>query len=202
MILGGGESKPLNQRFLPLLVLLAIMMSGLMIPSSTLVDEKQRQTLTALSVTPVSVSEVVAAKILLGFILSLFMGVLILVLNGSFGSNPSLLLLSLALAAAFASTFGGLAGLLAGNINTLMTLFKSLMLIMYAPGILTLFPRVPGWIPQLFPTYYVFHPVVEVSQNNAGLRDIGWELLLLIGLIVAMTFVVVLVGRRKKLQIA
>ncbi len=40
--LGGVESKPMKQRFLPLLVLLAIVMSGLMIPASTLVDEKRR----------------------------------------------------------------------------------------------------------------------------------------------------------------
>ena len=48
-----------------------------------------------------------------------------------------------------------------------MTLFKSLMLIMYTPGILSFFPKVPGSIAKLLPTCYLFAPVVEVSQNNA-----------------------------------
>ena len=43
--IGGADVKPLAQRFLPLLVLLAVIMSGLIIPASAMVDEKQRQTL-------------------------------------------------------------------------------------------------------------------------------------------------------------
>ena len=129
------------------------------------------------------------------------MGALILVLNRSFGTNPGLLVLTLALAAALASTFGGLAGVLVGNINSLMTLFKSLMLIVYAPGILSFFPKVPGWVAKLFPTYYLFTPVVEVSQNNAGIADIGFELIILTGLIIAMMGLIFLVGKHNKLQV-
>ena len=64
----------------------------------------------------------------------------------------------------------------------------------------TVAARSPGWIAKLFPTYYLFNPVVEVSQNNAGLREIGWDLLILLALIIAMTAVVIMVGRRKALQ--
>ncbi len=200
--LGDIESKPLGQRFLPLLVLLAIIMSGFLIPASALVHEKQMQTLTALAVTPASFEEVVAAKSLFGCIMSFLMGVLILVLNNSFGTNPGLLILTLAMAAAFASTFGGLVGMLVNTPTSLMNLGKSMMLFIYAPGILSLFPRVPGWIAKLFPTYYIFSPVIEVSQNNASIIDIGFELIILTGLIIAMISVVFLVGKQKKIQVA
>jgi len=200
--LGNGESKPLGQRFLPLLVLLAIMMSGLLIPASALVDEKQRQTLTAMTVTPASFEEVVVAKSLLGFIMSIVMGVLILALNNSFGTNPGLLLLTLAMAAAFASAFGALAGVLLKSLIGLTNFGKSLMLIIYGPGILSLFPRIPQWIAKVFPTYYIFNPVLEVTQNNAGITDIGIELIILAILTIAMVNVVFLVGKQKKIQLA
>jgi ABC-2 type transport system permease protein len=200
--LGDGESKPMAQRFLPLLVLLAIMMSGLLIPASALVDEKQRMTFTAVTVTPASFEDVVAAKSLLGFIISFVMGALILVLNNAFGTNPGLLFLTLAMAAAFASAFGALAGILLKSLIGLTNFGKSLILIIYGPGILSLFPRIPPWIAKLFPTYYIFNPVLQVSQNNAGLADISFDLNILALLIAAMTAVVFLVGKRKKLQTA
>ncbi|MFC2165647.1 ABC transporter permease [Acidobacteriota bacterium] len=200
--LGNGESKPIGQRFLPLLVLLAIMMSGLLIPASAIVDEKQRQTLTAVTVTPASFEEVVVAKSLLGFIMSFVMGVLILVLNNSFGANPGLLFLTLAMAAAFASAFGALAGVLLKSLIGLTNFGKSLILIIYGPGILSLFPRIPQWIAKVFPTYYIFNPVLEVTQNNAGLTDIGIELIILAILIMTLTVIVFFVGKHKKLQIA
>jgi len=199
--LGNGEIKPLGERFLPLLVLLAIMMSGLLIPASTLVDEKQRQTLTALTVTPASFEEVVAAKSLLGFIMSFVMGALTLILNNSFGSKPGLLFLTLAMAAIFASAFGALAGVMLKSLIGLTNFGKSLILIIYGPGILSLFPKIPQWIAKLFPTYYIFNPVLEVTQNNAGITDIGIDLIILTILIIAMTTIVFLVGRQKKPQI-
>jgi ABC-2 type transport system permease protein len=198
--IGGTDVKPLAQRFLPLLVLLAVIMSGLIIPASAMVDEKQRQTLTAIRVSPSSFREVVAAKTVFGFLMSLLMGVLILVLNNSLGASPGLLLLTLALAAAFASTFGGLVGILAGDINSLMTVMKSLMLLVYAPGILTLFPKIPGWIPKLFPTYYIFHPVLEVTQNRAGLSDVALELLVLVGFTAVMGCIINATAKKKELH--
>lgn len=199
--IGGADVKPMAQRFLPLLVLLAVIMSGLIIPASAMVDEKQRQTLTAIRVSPSSYREVVTAKTIFGFLMSLVMGVLILVLNNSLGSSPGLLLLSLVLAAAFASTFGGLVGILAGDINALMTVMKSLMLLVYAPGILSLFPKIPRWIPKLFPTYYIFHPVLEVTQNRAGFSDVVLELLILVGFTVVMGVVINTAAKKKELQI-
>ena len=62
-----------------------------MLAATSLVNEKERRTLEALIVTPVSMGEVFAAKGLLGAILSLLMGIVILVLNQSFGSDSILL---------------------------------------------------------------------------------------------------------------
>jgi ABC-2 type transport system permease protein len=200
--LGDGENTPLGKRFLPLLVLLAIVVSGLVIPAAYLVEEKQKRTLSALTVTPASFREVLAAKCLYGFILSIIMGVFILILNNSFGTNPGLLFLALAMAAAFASTLGGLAGMMMNDAASLMNFNKSLILVLYTPGILNLFPGAPDWIAKLFPTYYIFSPVLKITQNNAGLSEIGLELLALAGFILAMIAVLFSIEKKKKIQAA
>ncbi|MBT3273902.1 MAG: ABC transporter permease [Spirochaetales bacterium] len=202
VILGNSEIVPLGRRFLPLMVLLATVMSGLIIPASALVDEKQKGTLLAMQVSPVSFGEVVAAKSSFGLVMSLIMGLLILLMNRSFGENPGALLLTLVMAAAFACTFGGLAGILAKDIAALMSLMKSSMLLLYAPGILNLFPKVPPWIGKIFPTYYMFYPVLEVSQHGARLSDVALELGILAALTAAMCGLIIAVGRKKFLLTA
>lgn len=90
-----------------------------MVPATSLVEEKQKQTLTALTTTPTSLEEVLLAKGLLGVILSLVVGVLILVMNRALGVQPLLLLLVLGLGAAMAAAFGVLLGVYVKDINTL-----------------------------------------------------------------------------------
>jgi ABC-2 type transport system permease protein len=50
----GKVSLPWFDRLLPLLVLMAVLLGGMLLPAAALVEEKQRQTLRALTVTPVS----------------------------------------------------------------------------------------------------------------------------------------------------
>jgi len=200
--LGDGESTPWAQRFIPLLVLLAVIMNGFMIPASSLIDEKQRQTLAALCVSPISYREIVAAKCLFGFVVALVMGLIILLMNRSLGSNPGLLLLTLGMSAALSATCGGILGMLMAKADAFMNVMKSIMLLLYAPGILALFPQVPAWVGKLFPTYYVYSPVLEVSQKGAGLADIGFELIVLALLTAATLAVASAVGKRQQLKVA
>ena len=104
--LAENEGMTWKDRLFPLLVLMAIFMGGMMVPAASLVDEKQKQTLKALTITPVSLGEVYLAKGTAGVILSLFMGTLILVINRAIGPHPSLLILVLTLGATMAATFG------------------------------------------------------------------------------------------------
>lgn len=177
--LGEVQSMPWEERLLPFLVLMAIIFGGSMVPATSLVQEKQRRTLSALTVTPLSVGELYAAKGLLGFLLSLIMGVIILVLNNAFGIHPGLLLFSLALGAVMAVTFGILLGHFIKDINTLFATIKGIGILLYAPALVYLFPEIPAWIGQLFPTYYMVQPVIEISQQGAGWAGIAPELAVL-----------------------
>ena len=79
--LGDEVSIPWSDRLLPLVVLMAVFLGGLFLPAASVIDEKEKKTLEALVVTPASIGDIFIAKGLMGIILSLFMGVVILVLN-------------------------------------------------------------------------------------------------------------------------
>jgi ABC-2 type transport system permease protein len=196
--LGEAEDIPWNDRLLPLMVLMTVFMAGSMIPASSLVNEKQKHTLTALTTTPTTLEEVYLTKGLVGIIMSLLTGLLILTMNQALGSRPQLLLLVLSLGAVLAAGFGILLGALTRDITSLFATFKSIGIFLYAPALVYLFPQAPQWIGKVFPTYYVVQPVIEISQQGGTWSDVAFEVLVLVGLIVVLMGVVGVVARRAR----
>jgi ABC-2 type transport system permease protein len=170
--LGSGEVVSWSERLLPMLLLMSVILGGTLIPSVSLVDEKTRKTLRALTVTPTTLFDVFVAKAVLGIAVSVMMGIVILSVNRAFGTHPILLIVTLTLGAIVAALFGVILGTAAKSLNGLFTLIKPMALVLYAPAIIEMFPNLPQWLAQVFPTYYIFRPVLEVAQNNAVWRDI------------------------------
>ena len=189
--LGEANTTTWEQRLVPLLVLLTILIGGTMLPASALVDEKQHRTLGALVTTPTTLMDVYLSKMVVGVSISTVMGIVVLLLNRSLGNQPTLLLGTLLLSAVAASAFGILIGSMLKDSNALMATFKSMGLILYAPALVELFPRIPSWVAWLFPSYYIMNPVVEVSQNGATVAEIGWKLVVLCALIGTMILIMV-----------
>ncbi len=186
--LGDDDVIPLEDRLLPLLVLVAVIIGGTLVPAGSMVEERQKHTLGALTTTPATLGEVLLAKGILGTGLSLFTGVFILVLNNAFGTEPLIMIVTLALGAMFSSAFGIVLGLFLKDMNTLFATMKVLGILLYAPAFIYLFPDVPQVIAQVFPTYYIIAPIVEVSQNGAGWSEVLLHLgvlTLLIGVMIA-----------------
>jgi len=198
--LGDTESIPWNDRVLPLVVLMAVIFGGSMVPATSLVDERQKRTLTALVVTPTTLEDVFLAKGLLGVIISVVMGVLILAINQAFGTQPLMLLTVLAMGAVLAAEFGILLGTRMKDITTLFATVKAIGIFLYAPAIVYLFPQVPRWVGRIFPTYYIVQPVVEISQQGGRWPDIALELSILAGLITLLLVFLILNARRLKQQ--
>jgi ABC-2 type transport system permease protein len=196
VVLGDGESLSWEERLLPFLVLMTVILGGTMVPATSLVEEKQKRTLRALTITPTSLADVLLAKGLLGVILGVAMGVLTLVLNRAFGQSPGLLVLVLALGAVLSATLGVLLGAFIKDINTLFTVIKAGGLLLYAPALVYLFPEIPEWVGRVFPTYYMIQPVVEITQKGAAWPDIAPELTILVLLILLMLGVITAVVRR------
>lgn len=197
VLVGDRAALSWQQRLLPLVVLVSVVIGGVMVPSSSIVEEKRARTLTALTITPMSLAEVYIVKGLMGVLLAIFSGVAILSLNGGWGNSPVLLILVLIMGGMVASTFGILLGVMTKDINTLFATIKGMGILLYAPGIIAVFPEsIPQWIAQLFPTYYIMQPVLEISQGGATLGDILPHLLVL-GVIMALLVGLLNVGSRR-----
>ncbi len=200
--LGAAEVQSWSQRFLPLLVIMAVLLGGLLAPSTSLIDEKQSRTLVALTTTPATLLEVYLAKVILGLILGLFTGWATLYLNDAFAGQALLLILVLALGALAASLLGALLGTLSKDIDTFIAIVKALGILLYAPGILALIPSIPEWVAKVFPTYYMVDPVIQISQRGAGFGELAGEIGILAAFVATLLLALVFVAERQKEKIA
>ena len=184
---------------LPLIVLMAVFVGGLFLPATSVINEKEKKTLGALLITPTTIGDVFLAKGLLGIILSLFMGLVILVLNQAFGAEPLLLLLVLALGAIMASELGILFGAVIKNITTMFAIWKFGGILLFGPALVYMFPQIPEWVGRIFPTYYLIQPIIEISQRGSTWPDIATSVFILVGLDMVLAGVVMYIVRRTNL---
>ena len=197
-LLGDPSVLPWEDRLLPFIVMMSVTFGGIMLPASSLVTEKQKRTLTALQVTPTTMGDIFAAKMLIGIIVSTVMAIVILALNRAIGSNTLLLLGVLILGAIFASEVGVLMGALIKDINSLFAMTKSIGLFLYAPALIYMFPDIPQWIGKLFPTYYIIQPAIDITQHGANFFDVAWQLGILLLFIVLVAVVLGILTRRMR----
>ena len=195
-LLGEKANIPWDVRLFPVVVIMTIIMGGTMVPATSMVEEKQKRTLTALTVTPVSLGEVLTAKGATGVLISVVMGVAILTINRAFGAQPGLMILILALSAILAATFGVILGTWMKDINTLFTALKSMGILLYAPALVYLFPQIPEWVARIFPTYYMIGPIVNMSLYNAAWGDVATDVYILCALIVLAVVIAGFIARR------
>lgn len=187
--LGDEEAVPWSDRILPFIVLYAIVIGGLVVPSSSLIEEKQKKTINAVIVSPASITDVFVSKGIMGVILSMVMGTIILVMNQVFGANPLLLIGVIFLGALMASLIGLLVGTFANNLNSLTAAMKGLGFLLLAPVFIYLFPEIPQWIGKIFPTYYLVDPLMAITQRGEGWSDIALNVFILIGLLVILAVI-------------
>ncbi|MBN1366688.1 MAG: ABC transporter permease [Dehalococcoidales bacterium] len=198
--LGDKSSLPWSDRLLPLTILLAVFFGGMMIPASSLIHEKQRQTLEALNVTPATISDIFTAKGVVGAVLAIIMGVLTLAISTSFGGSPLALVGVLALGAILAAEIGLLVGAYVKDINTLFAFWKFGGLLLFGPAFIFMFPQIPSWIGYIFPTYYIIRPVTDLTVLGAGFASVALYVGILTAIVVVMGIVVMNIVKRLSTQ--
>lgn len=196
--LGEETGVPWNERLLPLVVLMAVFFGGMFLPATSIINEKEKGTLTALLVTPATAEDVFVAKGLVGVGLSLFSGLVILALNQAFSAQPLLLVLVLALGAVMAAGLGLLLGTMLKDVTTLFAVWKLGGILLFGPAFIYMFPQIPEWIGRIFPTYYMLQPVVEISQRGSGWPEVATNILILIGIDIVLIGAVMLLLKKGK----
>jgi len=180
--LGDAQTLSLSIRLLPMMILFALLIAGMFVTAFGVVDEREKKTLAAVLVTPVKLSEILAAKAGLGFILAVLMAYVTLLLNGAQGAQSGALFIALMVAGLMSVEFGLIYGTVAKDSRTLFTLMKTLNIFLLAPVIFYIFPEWPQWIAKIFPTYWLINPIFEIAIKNASLTDVGFELGIAIGI--------------------
>jgi len=198
----GDAGLPMSKRLIPVIVFYALVMAGLFVPGSNLVEEKEQGTLMSLLVTPVKASEVLIAKWLLGVILAVVLAVASLALNGALGANWAEVLVVVVVAGALSSVLGILAGVYAKDSSIMFAIVKGSGLFLFAPAIFYVFPEWPQWIAKLFPLYWIIEPIWQVSVMGEGLGAVWFELVVALGITAALGALAWWLARRVQAQMA
>jgi len=202
VMLGEQNSLPWSDRLLPMVVLVSVFIGGILLPASSIIAEKEKKTLQALTVTPATAGEVFTSKGLVGGIICFLMGMAILALNRAFGASPGALVAIIALGAVMAVLIGLILGATLKDISTLFAAQKSGGIVLFAPAIIFLFPAIPQWIGKLFPTYYLLAPLMDVSLKGSKWADVFFpDILVLIVIdaaLAALLAVTLRLASRKK----
>lgn len=192
---GDEDYVPIGDRLLPLIVVYAVVIAGLFLPAASLLDEREKRTLDAMLVSPTRMADVLLGKGILGVILGLGMGLVTLALNRAFGGRPFDMVVFLLIGGIMLAEVGLMLGSWARDSNTLFSAIKGGGILVMAPVIFNIFPDLPQWIAQLFPTYYFLQPIYEIATTGSTLGDHWTELL--VGLAVCLVLLpgVIAVGR-------
>jgi ABC-2 type transport system permease protein len=197
----GEPVLPMSSRMTPLLVLFALLIAGVFVPAFSIVQERESGTMTALLVSPARGIDVLAAKAVMGLVLAFLMTLVTLWLNDALGTQPAALLLSVLVGSLMLAEVGLLFGSGAKDSKTLFALMKSVNILLFAPVIFYIFPDWPGWIAQIFPTYWIIDPIYEIATQDAGVGDIAGQLAVALAICVVLVPVVVVLSRRMTQQV-
>jgi ABC-2 type transport system permease protein len=198
----GEEALPITVRLVPLIALYALVVAGVFLPAFSLADEREKRTLSALTVSPARLGEVVVAKGILGFVLSVAMAVVTLWINRALTGRPLALLVVLAVAGLMLVELGLVYGTVSKDITGVFTLIKGTAFLLLAPTVFYLFPNWPQWVAKLFPTYWVVNPVYAVTINRAGLGEVWVEVLIGLAMTALLALVVAATTRRLRARLA
>ncbi|MDZ4178852.1 MAG: ABC transporter permease [Coriobacteriia bacterium] len=198
----GEEALPINLRLVPILVFYALVMAGVFVPASSLVEEKEQGTLMAMLVTPVKASEVLVSKWTFGVVLATVMSGVTLALNGALGSRPHEVLFVLLVGAVLVSMIGLLVGVVSKDSTVMFGLIKGIGVLLFAPAVFYLFPDWPQWIAKLFPLYWVIEPIWRVSVMGESITGVWFELGVALAISAALLPAIVWLARRMQAQMA
>ncbi|MBN2847791.1 MAG: ABC transporter permease [Coriobacteriia bacterium] len=198
----GQAGLPISVRLVPVIVFYALVIAGLFVPGSNIVEEKEQGTLMAMLVTPVKTAEVLVAKWLLGVILAMILAVVTLALNGAVGPNWFHVVIVVFVAAMLSAMLGVVAGVFAKDSSIMFGIVKGTGIFLFAPALFYIFPEWPQWIAKLFPLYWIINPIWQVSVMGESISTVWGEIAVAIAITAALGALAWTLARRMQAQMA
>jgi len=198
----GEASLPIATRLIPVIVFYALVVAGLFLPGSSLVEEKEQGTLGAVLVTPTRTGEVLLAKWLLGIVLAAVLGVATLALNGALGARWLDVAGVVLVAAALSGVLGVLVGVVAKDSAMMLAIVKGMGIFLFAPTLFYLFPDWPQWIARIFPLYWIIEPIWQVAVMGEPISGVWFEIAVALAITAGLAGVALVLARRMRAQLA
>ncbi|MCL0080313.1 ABC transporter permease [Dehalococcoidia bacterium] len=194
----GADFATLGPFMLPMWLTFNLIFIGVMLLAGLFIHEKENNTWPALRLTPISLWELISAKMLVGLLLSVVSVVLLILLNVGLDNIFPLLVITL-----FGSLFTLPFGLLISHFGKTMMQFmittRLFMIPLMLPAILYLIPGVEaGWV-KFIPTYFIMRATERVAVKGASLLDVAGYLGILTAVSIALFFVnLKVIARRER----
>ncbi len=175
-----GDQVSLQEQFRPMFAFLVLLVEAIAL-ATLVAGEIQARTVKAITVTPASTTDFLAAKTLFGTGLAFTEAVVLLVAIRSFGQRPVMLLLAVALGAVLVTGFALLAGSLGKDFVSVMFISVAFMIPLMVPSFAVLFPgSAAGWV-QAMPSYPLVDIIVSATVDRPSWADVAPEFALLAG---------------------
>lgn len=191
-----GEQLPPRDRMRPLFAVFILMFETMGL-ASLISEEIERRTAQALLVTPVSVTDLFAAKGVTGVSLAFGQVVFFMAIVGGFSSQPLIILTTLLLGSVLVTGIAFLVASLAKDIMSVMAWSMPVFITLSIPAFGVMFPgAVTGWA-KVIPSYYLADTVHQAANFGAGWGDIWPNLVILLGFNLVIIWGGIMALRRK-----
>lgn len=191
----GEVGLDISRRVLPIVLMMAVAIAAGLLPAASIVQEREDRTLSALLVSPASMSDFLGAKATFGIVLALITGFTTLVINDAVAGQWGAHLFVLLVAGVMMAEIGLLLGTWAKDSMTLFAAWKGGAILLIFPAFFFLFPDLPQWIAKLGPTYYFLEPAFSLANEGTVLSDVVGTLLIGVAICAVLAPLVVVAGR-------
>lgn len=196
LIPGMPKGMPLGMGLLFLVV-----MVGMYVPSMLIAEEKEKNTIEVLMLSPAKPAEVLIGKGVLTMVSILITATILVLVVGEGSAHVSVMLVSTVLCSVASILIGMMVGLLSPNqMSTGIYGMPIYMLLLLMPMLSMSGNNIINAIAKVFPTYYYYDMLMKAWTNDAALRTMGLDMGVLAGSIVVCFVILLALYRKRGLQ--
>lgn len=166
----------LDQYAIILWLVMGIVGNGVMLVPTLIVEERERKTLDALLLSPLSYSDFAVGKAIVGVVYSVVSSVLILLIQGGLSGNVFLMTVLIILGSLSLSFLGVLIGALVENLHVLNSYGSIFVFLLTLPAFIGMLgPNLIIKYIQFLPTYPLVDGIVKIvsGQNEIAMPSIA-----------------------------
>lgn len=197
----GIQNFNIANYMLLLFLVMGLVMTGVFVVPTILVEEKEKQTLQAILVSPANYADLVIGKALVGMVYALLSAFILLAMNNGFSGSPFVTLSTVVLGALVLVLTGLLLGAIFKTTAQVNTWSSIVMLALLVPAMFIMWPKPPEPIPTIMrfiPTNHIASALTAGLDGSATLAGAGIDLLILAVCAAVVFFAVIWFLRRER----